>query len=78
MEPCLPGQEGQAVLVDEHEGCRILRVSFWTCRQYVAAGLIPSVEFPSPLNPRRKLRRKLIDVRDLHAFIAQHKRGGVA
>jgi hypothetical protein len=63
-------------LVDEHEGAKILGISFWTCRQYVEAGILPAVEFPSPLNPRRKLRRKLIDVRDLDAFIAKHKRGG--
>lgn len=66
-----------ALLLDEHQGAALLGVSFWTFREYVQAGLLPTVDFPSPLNPRRKLRRKLIDRRDIEAFIAKHKSGGV-
>lgn len=64
------------LLLDEHAGAALCGVSFWTFREYTAAGLIPVVEFPSPLNPRRVLRRKLIDRRDIEAFIAKHKSGG--
>jgi hypothetical protein len=65
------------LLVDEHQGAALCGVSFWTFREWTAAGLIPLVAPPSPLNPRRRIRRKLIDRRDIEAFIAAHKTGGV-
>ena len=67
----------EAILVDEHEGAALCGVSFWTFREWTMAGLIPVVAPPSPLNPRRPLRRRLIDRRDIEKFIAQHKTGGV-
>lgn len=65
------------ILVDEHQGAALCGVSFWTFREWTSSGLIPVVSPPSPLNPRRKLRRKLIDRRDIEKFIATHKTGGV-
>lgn len=64
------------LLVSEKEGAALCGVSFWTFREWTAAGLIPVVAPPSPLNPRRTIRRKLIDRRDIEAFIARHKSGG--
>ncbi len=66
------------LLVDEHRGAELCGVSFWTFREWTAAGVIPVVAPPSPLNPRRRLRRKLVAVADIHAFIARHKSGEVA
>jgi hypothetical protein len=56
-----------------------LGCSFWTARDYVIQGLIPSVDMP-PLAPRpgsrrrKTLRRVLIDRADLDAFIASRRR----
>jgi hypothetical protein len=69
IEPLLVDEAGAGVLLGG--------ISAWTVREYIAAGLIPTVSPPSPLNTRRKLRRKLIDVADLRAFIAKHKSGVV-
>ena len=66
----------EPLLVDEHQGAALCGVSFWTFREWTAAGLIPVVAPPSPLNHRRKLRRKLVDCRDIEAFITKHKDGG--
>ena len=72
-----PARSTPPLLVDEREGAAMCGVSFWTFRSWVSAGDIPAVGFPSPLNPRRQLRRKLVDRRDIEAFIAKHKQGGV-
>ena len=66
----------EPLLLDEHQGAALCGVSFWTFREWTAAGLIPLFEPPSPLNHSRKIRRKLIDRRDIETFIAAHKSGG--
>lgn len=66
----------EPLLLDEHQGAALCGVSFWTFREWTSAGLIPTVAPPSPLNHRRTLRRKLVDRRDVEAFIQQHKTGG--
>lgn len=71
-----PAAPNESLLIDEHQGAALCGVSYWTFREWTAAGLIPVVAPPSPLNPRRKIRRKLIDRRDIETFIAQHKQGG--
>lgn len=54
-------------------------VSFWTMRDWIAAGLIPTIQLP-PLRPREgakpttQLRRVLIDRHDLDVFIEARKR----
>jgi len=50
----------ESLLLDEHQGAAFYGVSFWTFRE----------------NPRRRLRRKLVDRRDVEQFIAKHKQGG--
>ncbi len=75
---CLPAPIS-ARLVDLHAAATYLGVSFWTVRDYVLQGLIPTVELPA-LRPReggrrrRVLRRVVVDVRDLDAFIESRKR----
>ncbi|MBI2834443.1 MAG: hypothetical protein HYX76_08455 [Acidobacteria bacterium] len=62
---------------------RLMAVSYWTVRDYVLAGLLPTVELP-PLRPRegerprRSLRRVLIDVADIDAFIEARKCGSAS
>ena len=63
----------EPLLLDEHQLAAALGISFWTARELVQAGLIPTVDLPSPLNPRRRLRRKLIHRADIERFIEAHK-----
>lgn len=75
---CLPAPLS-ARLVDLHAAATYLGVSFWTVRDYVLQGLIPKVELPA-LRPREGERRRLglrrvvVDVRDLDAFVEGRKR----
>jgi hypothetical protein len=67
-------------LVNMRQGAVRLGCSFWTFRDYVLQGLIPVVELP-PLRPREgerprtSLRRVLVDLRDIDAFIETLKSG---
>ena len=71
-------------LLNMRQAAAYLGCSFWTARDYVLQGLIPSVDMP-PLRPRpgdrqrKTLRRVLVDRADLDAFIESRKRrdGGV-
>ena len=66
-------------LLSMREAATYLGCSFWTARDYVIQGLIPSVDMP-PLAPRpgsrrrKTLRRVLIDRADLDAFVASRRR----
>lgn len=66
-------------LLSMRQAAAYLGCSFWTARDYVIQGLLPSVDMP-PLAPRRgsrrrkTLRRVLIDRADLDAFIASRRR----
>ena len=66
-------------LLSMREAAAYLGCSFWTARDYVIQGLIPSVDMP-PLAPRpgsrrrKTLRRVLIDRADLDAFVASRRR----
>ena len=58
-----------------------LGLSFWTVRDYVLAGRLPTVELPALRTregdrPRQRLGRVLIDLRDLDRFIEECKSGG--
>ena len=69
----------KARLLSMRQAAAYLGCSFWTARDYVIQGLIPSVDMP-PLAPRpgsrrrKTLRRVLIDRADLDAFIASRRR----
>lgn len=60
-----------------------LGVSFWSVRDFVLAGFLPTVQLP-PLRPREgerrkaNLRRVLIDQTDLDAFIEKRKGAATA
>ena len=67
-------------LVDLDTAASYLGVSYWTARDYVVVQrLIPQVDLPA-LQPREGerrrggLRRVLVDLRDLDAFIESRKR----
>lgn len=66
-------------LLSMRQAAVYLGFSFWTVRDYVIQGLIPSVDMP-PLAPRpggrrrKTLRRVLIDRADLDAFVASRRR----
>ena len=66
-------------LLSMRQAAAYLGFSFWTVRDYVIQGLIPSVDMP-PLAPRpggrrrKTLRRVLIDRTDLDAFVASRRR----
>jgi hypothetical protein len=66
-------------LLNMRQAATYLGCSFWTVRDYILQGLIPTVEMP-PLRPRegdrqgRPLRRVLIDRADLDAFVESRKR----
>ena len=66
----------EPLLLDEHEAAALLGISFWSCRELVAAGQLPTVRLPAPLNPKRTMRRKLIARADVEALIARCKSGG--
>jgi hypothetical protein len=60
------------------EAAAYLRVSSWTVRDYVAAGLLSTVSLPAlrareGARQRPTLRRLLFDVHDLDAFIDRAK-----
>jgi hypothetical protein len=67
-------------LLDLHAGADYIGLSYWSLRDYVLAGLIPTVELP-PLRPRegerakKTLRRVLVDREDLDRFIESRKPG---
>ena len=72
-----PAATVDPLLVDRAPRRRAVRCLLLDLQRWTAAGLIPAVAPPSPLNPRRKIRRKLIDRRDIEAFLTAHKTGGV-
>jgi hypothetical protein len=65
-------------LLNLRQAAVVLGVSFWSVRDYVLAGLLPSVQLPALRpregdRPKQSLRRVLVDVEDLDAFITRHK-----
>ena len=69
-----------ARLLSLRQAALYIGVSFWTLRDWLAAGHLPTIKLP-PLRPREgdrakpTLRRVLIDRRDLDAFVDQLKAG---
>ena len=67
-------------LLNMRQAAAYLGCSFWSVRDWILARLLPTVDLP-PLRPREgerprtTLRRVLVDVRDLDAFIEARKRG---
>lgn len=71
--PALPPR-----LLDLHAAGRYLGLSYWTTRDLVFAGTLPTVKLPCPrARDGRLIRRVLIDRRDLDALIEQHREEAV-
>jgi hypothetical protein len=71
-------------LLDLHGAAAYLGVSYWVCRDYVFAGLLPHVTLPCAQQRRkdgavvrkagdRSMRKILLDVRDLDSLIDRCK-----
>ena len=61
-------------LLDLRAAGAYLGVSYWTMRDLIFGGVIPSVKIPSPrARDGRVIRRILVDRRDLDAFIERNK-----
>jgi hypothetical protein len=69
-----PDGESACRLLDLQAAARYLGISYWTMRDLAMGGSIPIVRFPCPrARDGRVIRRVLIDLRDLDAFIEQNK-----
>jgi hypothetical protein len=74
-----PSSQGPSPrLLNLKQAAVYLGLSFWSVRDYVLAGLIPSVKMPGLQpregdKPKQTLRRVLVDVQDLDRFIEQYK-----
>lgn len=69
---------GPPRLLNLRQAAAYLGLSFWTVRDYVLAGELPTVQLPALRpregdRPRQALRRVLVDREDLDAFIARCK-----
>lgn len=63
-------------LLDLHAAGRYLGLSYWTIRDFVFAGTLPTVKLPCPrVGDGRVIRRVLIDRRDLDALIERCREG---
>ena len=61
-------------LLDLKAAATYLGLSYWTVRDLVLAGKLPSVKIPCPRSgDGRTIRRILVDRHDLDAFIEQSK-----
>jgi hypothetical protein len=60
-------------LVGVKEGARMLNVSQWTFRNYVASGLLPTVQLPSTKYKGDANRRILVAVADIEAFVLKYR-----
>lgn len=66
------------LVLDRKTAAVMLGVSVWVLDRYIADGSLPVVKLPSVKYRDERSRRVLIAVRDLEAFVARHRSGGVA
>ena len=67
-------ETAQVRLLDLHDAAAYLGISYWTIRDLVNGGRVPTVRIPSArAGDGRTIRRILIDRRDLDAFIERNK-----
>ena len=50
-----------------------LSISTWTVREWIGAGVLPTVSFRVPTRRGAPFKRVLVDIRDLDALIDQSK-----
>jgi predicted DNA-binding transcriptional regulator AlpA len=60
-------------LLDLHEAGTYVGVSYWTVRDLINSGELPSVRLPNPRRPGESVRRLLVDVHDLDSMIDKWK-----
>ena len=71
-------------LLDIRQAAAYLNVSFWTLREFINEGSVPTVRLPRPRTPRMRkrkpvsdtVRRLLIDRADLDALVEHWKEAG--
>jgi len=67
-------QHATTRLLDLKTAATYLGLSYWTVRDLVLAGKLPSVRIPRPRSSDgRAIRRTLVDRRDLDEFIEKSK-----
>jgi hypothetical protein len=77
-----PHVTGEHRLFNLHQFAEYIGVSYWTARDYVLRGLVPTVQLPAVTppdgsrEPRAPLRRTLVDKQDADRFIDSLKGGG--
>jgi len=73
-DPLISAGSPAARLLDLNQAAQYLSISYWTMRDLVNAGTIATVKIPSAgARDGRSIRRILIDIRDLDAFIDGNK-----
>jgi hypothetical protein len=64
----------QPRIFDLHQAADYIGVSYWTMRDLVFAGMVPTVKIPNPrTKDGRVIRRTLIDRNDLDQLVEQNK-----
>lgn len=61
----------KSICVDVHTAARMIGVSVWSVREYIAAGELATIKLPATKGPEMRSRRVLIAVTDLEAFVAR-------
>jgi hypothetical protein len=68
------GATTEARLLNLNDAAAYLGISYWTMRDLVNGGQVPTIRIPSPRSSDgRSIRRILVDRRDLDAFIERNK-----
>lgn len=65
-----------ALCVDAKRAAKMIGVSVWVLRRWIAEDLIPVLRFPSTKHAGEPSRRVLIAVRDLETFVATYRESG--
>jgi predicted site-specific integrase-resolvase len=61
------------LVVDRRTAAAALGVSLWTLDQYIAAGVLPTVNLPSSKYEGTRTRRVLIAAADLEEFVNRRR-----
>lgn len=62
--------------LDRRTAAATLGVSLWVLDQYIADGLLPTVNLPSTRHVGERSRRVLISADDLRDFVKRHRSNG--
>lgn len=67
------GKKNPGRLLDLKEAAEYLGLSYATLRNYVDYGILHPVYLPCPRNPKKRIKRILLDKEELDAMIEQSK-----